>query len=68
MYFTLLGKKDAWNGRDTITFLEKDEIEEFLAKNEVEVILRNEEEGQGKTMKGDIKWWHMYSYIIKVKI
>lgn len=59
LYFTIFGLRDQWatEHAGTMTFLAKDE-----ALNILEAIpyFTSEDYGQGSTMKGDIKTWHIF--------
>lgn len=66
--FTLLGEKDEWVGSQNIFSTTKEDIQTLLQKIEStggEVYFENEEYGLGNTKSGNMKKWHIYSYIIK---
>ena len=65
VYFTMLGKKDEWNGKGKVVCVEKEEIDSLLVQNNFEIVFKSEEEGLGKTMLGATKFWHMYRYIVR---
>jgi hypothetical protein len=62
-FFTLFGPKDEWNGRSDINFIDYQEAIDFIESCGLSIYRRSTEEGKGPTMKGDIKYWHMHSFL-----
>lgn len=62
LYFTLFGPKDAWSSKESMSFFEYNEIVSFIQTLPVQIYNRSTEEGYGKTMKGDIKYWHIHRF------
>jgi 2-polyprenyl-3-methyl-5-hydroxy-6-metoxy-1,4-benzoquinol methylase len=65
--FTLLGERDAWNDREGITCFSREDIEKYLSSTNTEIIFKQEEEGLGLSVADEIKYWHVYWYIIRKK-
>lgn len=59
LFFTLFGTKDQWatERADTMVFHTKDEALSLIKETPYFV---SEDYGQGSTMKGDIKTWHIF--------
>lgn len=62
LYFTLFGPRDAWAAKPTMSFFSYDEALSLLETLPVQIYHRATEEGYGKTMKGDIKYWHIHRF------
>ena len=62
LFFTLFGVNDQWAKEyaETMTFYEKGEALSILKDSPHYV---SEDYGQGSTMKGDIKLWHIFSVL-----
>jgi|SRR3989344_5374218 len=64
MYITLFGKKDAWTDKENMSFFEYGEIKNVLdSLGDVSFYHSTIEEGYGKTIKGDIKYWNIFRFI-----
>jgi uncharacterized UPF0146 family protein len=62
-FFTLFGLKDDWKERPDINFIDYQEAIDFIQACGLSIYRRSTEEGYGPTMKGDIKYWHMHSFL-----
>ena len=62
-YITLFGIKDAWIDKKNMSFWEYDEIKNILDSLDVNFYHNTIEEGYGRTMKGDIKYWNVFKFI-----
>ncbi len=62
LFFTLFGEKDQWNlaKKEGMTFCEKDAAISILKE---EPYYQSEDYGQGTTMKGNLKTWHIFSFL-----
>src|SRR5690606_39196728 len=60
--FTFFGPHDPWNNLSA----EKEEILPSLKNSEI--IYSCEEEFVGKTMTGDKKAWHIFTYVVKTTL
>ena len=67
LYFTLFGPKDAWASKNGMSFFAYDEALAFLQTLPVSVYHRSTEEGYGKTMKDEIKYWHIHRFFCMKK-
>lgn len=63
--FTLFGPKDGWGKRKDMTFYEYNEIFETLKEVGLELVESFEDMGEGLTVAGDTKFWHIHTYICK---
>ena len=61
--FTLFGQRDGWNGRKGMTFIDYGEAIELIKKTGLVIYRRSTEEGYGPTKTGDIKYWHIHSFV-----
>jgi len=64
---TLFGPKDAWAPNPKMSFFEHSEILSTLEKAGLELIDKEEYEGEGYTMANEIKHWHIHTYITRKK-
>lgn len=66
LFFTLFGTQDDWaiDYKDTMSFYTKEESLSIL--NEYKPYFISEDYGQGSTMKGDMKTWHVF-HILYIK-
>ena len=69
LFFTLFGPHDAWADRRkrNMSFFTYDEIIRFLRKLKLTSYVRSTEEGYGPTMTGQIKFWHIHTFIYRKK-
>ena len=66
MYFSLFGVKDAWFGKSNMSFFDQGEVEQMLNRIlGITLIYKTTKEGYDKTMKGDIKYWHIFRFVYK---
>lgn len=66
LYFSLFGDEDEWNGKPNIAFFSESRIKTLkasLAFRGIHIFSESIEKGFGKTMKGDLKYWHIYRFI-----
>ena len=61
--FTLFGQRDDWNGRAGMTFVDYGEAIRFIKKTSLVIYRQSTEEGYGPTKTGDIKYWHIHSFV-----
>lgn len=62
-YLTFFGNKDAWSEKENMSFFEYDEIKSYLDSLDIKFYHSTIEEGFGKTMKGDLKYWNIFKFI-----
>ncbi len=60
LHFTVFGEKDEWSTNAHMSFFSKDESMSLL--NEAPYFI-SEDFGRGITMKGDMKTWHIFSFL-----
>jgi len=62
LFFTLFGDKDEWKDqrKDTMSFYTKEEAGRILKEIPY---FQSEDYGKGKTMKGDMKTWHILYFL-----
>ena len=65
LYFSLFGVNDAWSGDENINFWTRDEINELVSTLELSLYKKVEEEGYSPKMNGEIKYWHIFRFILK---
>lgn len=65
LFFTLFGTRDAWAAKVTMSFFDYEEILPTLKNAGLEVVEKDEYEGEGPTMSGEIKHWHIHTYLCK---
>lgn len=63
MYITIFGTKDAWVTKESMTFFDYAEIKKIIDSLGVDFYHSTIEEGYGKTMKGDLKYWNIFRFI-----
>lgn len=63
IYITIFGKKDAWVNKENMSFFEYNEIKNVLDSLDMSFYHSTIEEGYGKTMKGDLKYWNIFKFI-----
>jgi predicted TPR repeat methyltransferase len=63
LYFTLFGPKDAWASKKNMSFFDYNEIISFMQTLPIQIYNSSTEEGYSKTMKGDIKYWHIHRFL-----
>jgi SAM-dependent methyltransferase len=63
--FTLFGPKDAWSSRTDMSFFKYKEIIPTLERAGLKISESFEDEGDGPTMSGNIKYWHIHTYLCK---
>ncbi|MDQ5950550.1 MAG: hypothetical protein QG585_492 [Patescibacteria group bacterium] len=62
---TIFGHKEPWAKEGIITPIDFDTAKEKLNKLGFEIIWFTIEEGIGKTMKGELKNWHIFTFLCK---
>lgn len=67
LFFTVFGVKDAWFGKENMSFFTESEIDLVVKELPINIFEKNVMEGFGKTMPGDLKFWHIFSYICTKK-
>ncbi len=65
LYFSLFGVRDAWSHRDTMSFYSEEECDVLLRELGLGVYHKSVEEGNGLTMKGDLKHWHIFKFFLR---
>ncbi len=65
LYFSLFGLNDAWAKDTKMNFWSRNEVEDFVLKLGLTIYKKVEEEGYSPTMKGDIKYWHIFALTLK---
>lgn len=69
MSFTLFGANDAWakdeNMSSKMNFWDREEAYSFVKGLNLPVYRTDDEEGFAPTMKGEIKYWHIFKFILK---
>lgn len=67
MYFTVFGVNDDWySTKKSMSFFEHVDIDIFTKTlPDIKILEKTTIEGYGKTMKGDIKYWHIHTYLCK---
>ncbi|HEY4509169.1 MAG TPA: methyltransferase domain-containing protein [Candidatus Paceibacterota bacterium] len=63
MYITVFGVKDGWIDKQNMCFFEYKEIKDLLDSLGVKFYHSTIEEGYGKTMKGNVKYWNVFKFI-----
>lgn len=64
-YGTVFGDEDPWAKEGLITPINFQELIVFLNKLNFKIIWQSEEKGIGKTMKGDLKDWHIFKFLVR---
>jgi SAM-dependent methyltransferase len=64
-YGTIFGKDDPWSEKGIITPLSFRTVEKHLKKSGFEILWRAEEKGIGRTMKGELKNWHIFKFLVR---
>ncbi len=64
-YGTVFGKDEPWAKLGIITPLDFSETLDFITHLGFDVIWKCEEKGIGKTMKGEMKDWHILKFLVK---
>jgi hypothetical protein len=62
-YGTIFGKEDPWAKEGIITALDFDEVRNYLKQIGFKIVWEGEEKGIGKSMKGDLKNWHIFKFL-----
>lgn len=62
-YLTFFGNKDEWKNKERMNFFDYEEIRSFLDSLEIKFYHSVIEEGYGKTMKGELKYWNIFKFI-----
>lgn len=65
LYFSLFGVNDAWSGDEKMNFWTKDEATNFIETLGLKLYRKTEEEGFAPKMDGEIKYWHIFRFILK---
>ena len=65
LYFSLFGVNDAWSGDKNINFWTRNEINELISTLGLSLYKKVEEEGYSPKMNGEIKYWHIFRFILK---
>lgn len=60
---TFFGERDEWAGREDMTFCTRSEIHDMLS--DMHIIEFLEEEREGKTIRGESKYWHIFKVIAR---
>ncbi len=55
--------KDEWINKENMSFFEYKEIRDILDSLNIKFYHNTIEEGYGKTMKGDVKYWNVFKFI-----
>lgn len=63
MYITIFGIKDEWINKKTMSFFEYKDIKNLLDSLDIKFYHSTIEEGYGKTMQGDSKYWNIFKFI-----
>ncbi|MES2409074.1 MAG: methyltransferase domain-containing protein [Patescibacteria group bacterium] len=64
-YGTVFGSEDPWAKEELITPINFQELTTFLNKLNFKIIWQSEEKGIDKTMKGDLKDWHVFKFLVR---
>ncbi len=67
MYFSLFGPHDEWMGNKNMSFFDLPEILPCIDSLNLSLIEKSVTEGYGKTMRGEVKFWHIIRFIFKRK-
>ncbi|MFA6050385.1 MAG: class I SAM-dependent methyltransferase [Candidatus Paceibacterota bacterium] len=62
-YGTIFGKEDPWAKEGIITALDFDDVRNYLKQIGFKIVWEGEEKGIGKSMKGDLKNWHIFKFL-----
>lgn len=68
LYFSIFGIHDAWAGDSKMSFFSYDEISSIVDSLTIKTFEKNSFEGYGKTMRGDMKYWHIFRFVLTNKI
>ena len=63
--FTLFGPEDDWAEKVNMSFFTFEEILPTLEKAGLKIVESDTYSGEGKTMDGDSKHWHIHTYLVK---
>ncbi len=63
IYITLFGPKDDWYGKQNMSFFEFEEALAIFEELNLKAYHVCTEEGYGKTMKGDMKFWNIHKFL-----
>jgi len=61
--FALFGERDEWKDRPNMSFVNYDEAITLIQKVGLNIYRRSTEEGYGPTKTGQIKYWHIHSFV-----
>lgn len=64
-YGTVFGNEEPWVKEGFVTPLDFENVRKFLEKIGFQFIWQSEEKGLGRTMKGDLKKWHIFKFLVK---
>ncbi|MBP9855940.1 MAG: class I SAM-dependent methyltransferase [Candidatus Pacebacteria bacterium] len=62
MYFSIFGPRDDWASKKHMTFIEYDKVLNNIPGKKLKT---GTEYFWGKTMSGDLKYWHIHHFIIE---
>src|SRR6185503_14251384 len=62
---SVFGPDDDWSSHKGMSFFSSKEIAAYLKSIGMSVIEKTTTEGLGKTMRGDIKYWHVMRFVLK---
>lgn len=65
LYFSLFGINDAWSEDKNMNFWTRDEVNDFISTLNLSLYRKVEEEGYAPKMNGEIKYWHIFRFILK---
>ena len=66
-FFTLFGVNDEWSHKPSMSFFGLSEISSYIKDLGIFVLEYSMTEGYGKTIKGDIKYWHIHRFLCAKK-
>ena len=64
-YFSLFGTNDAWANDKNMNFWTRDGAEKFVKSLNLKIYRKTEEEGFAPQMNGELKYWHIFRFILK---
>ncbi|GEM_PF-697788 len=68
MYFTLFGPKDEWVKNSKMSFFTYEEANNLIDLLRLHCVYRSTEEGLGKMMNGNIKYWHIHRFLLEKQV
>lgn len=65
LYFSLFGEHDAWVKDENMNFWNREEVVRFVESLGLTLYRKVEEEGYAPKMNKEIKYWHIFRFILK---